>query len=183
MALLEPVALLHEGQPIRVAGIEGLQEEIVAKVHAAHHRPTGSLHDLVKLVDRDGLPVVQIDHQALCILAAPTRPACHLRVFVGPEEPESPLIVLSEAGKDDRFRGHIEANGECLRGKEDLDEPLDEEDLHNLLQHGEQTRMVKGNALDQKSPELVELRQSSEGFIGMKMVIQDLEDLGRLGTG
>jgi hypothetical protein len=42
--------------------------------------------------------------------------------------------------------------------------------------------MVEGDALDQKGPELVELRQSSEGFVGVKVVIQDLEDLGGLGA-
>jgi hypothetical protein len=42
--------------------------------------------------------------------------------------------------------------------------------------------MVEGDALDQEGPELMELRKSSEGFVGMKVVIQDLEDLGGLGT-
>jgi hypothetical protein len=43
--------------------------------------------------------------------------------------------------------------------------------------------MVEGDALDQEGPELMELRQSSEGFVGVKVMIQDLEDLGGLGTG
>jgi hypothetical protein len=43
--------------------------------------------------------------------------------------------------------------------------------------------MMKGDAFDEQGPELVKLRKSSEGFVGMKVVIQDLDDLGGLGTG
>ena len=183
LALLEPVALLHQGQPVCVSRIEGFEEEIIAKVHATHDGSAGSLHDLVELIDRDGLSVIQIDHQALRIFPAPTRSACHLRVFVGPQEPESPFIVFLETGKYNGLGGHVQADGKGLRGKEDLDESLDKEDLHDLFQHGEQTGMMKGDAFDEQGLELVELRQGSEGFVGVKVVIQDLEDLGGLGAG
>jgi len=180
---LEPVALLHESEPTGIPRIEGLEEEIIAKVHAAHDGPTGSLHDLMELVDGDRLSVVQIDNQTLGIFPTPTRPACHLRVFVRSEKAESPFVVLPEAGKYHRLCGHIQADCEGLRSKEDFDEPLDKEDLHDLLQHGEQTGMMKGDAFDEQGLELVELRQGSEGFVGVKVVIQDLEDLGGLGAG
>jgi len=42
--------------------------------------------------------------------------------------------------------------------------------------------MMEGNALDQKGPELMKLRQRLEGFICMEVVIQNLKDLGGLGA-
>lgn len=131
------------------------------EVHTAAYLLPGTLHDLLELGDFHGLLVLEEDHEALLVLATPPCTSRHLCVFVGSQESEASgsVVVFLERGEDHRLRGHVQAHGKGLGCKEDLDESLSKEDLNDLLEHGEQTGMMKGDSLLKQGLDLVELRE------------------------
>jgi len=181
LTLLEPVALLHQLEPIRVACIEGLEEEVVAEVHSAHHGLLRALHYLLELIDGDGVPFREVEHQPLLVLASAAGTPGHLRVFVGSEESLAfrQVIVFAEAGEDNGLRRHIQADCKGFGGKEEFHEAFGEEDFDDFLEEGKEAGVVEGDAFQKKVPNLMVLGEGFKGLLeGMEMVIDNMIDLG-----
>eukprot|EP00964_Phaeocystis_antarctica_P005195 scaffold2836_cov42-Phaeocystis_antarctica.AAC.1 len=51
-------------------------------------------------------------------------------------------VAVGRSREDDGARGHVDAHGEGLGGEEHAHEVLLEEELDDLLEHGQQARVV-----------------------------------------
>ena len=99
--------------------------------------------------------------EAAVVQAASSRASGHLNVLPGRYPSVSKLcsIVLPRRREDHRPARHVEPRGHRLRGNEHLDEPLLEQNLDHLLEHRQQTGVVKPDSSLDHGEYLHHLRQ------------------------
>jgi hypothetical protein len=97
--------------------------------------------------------------------AAAPGPAGELGVLPRREQLVALALELPEVFDHDRLRGHVDPEGQGLRGEHDLHEPRLEELLDGLLEHGQHARVVRGDAGLEALEELVEAERHQVGVV------------------
>ena len=89
------------------------------------------------------LPIKERDKERTSVVdPPPPGAAAHLDVLPARDPAEALAVKLACVCEDDGLGGHVEARGEGLGRKQRLDVALLEDQLHDLLQDGQQAGMV-----------------------------------------
>lgn len=112
-------------------------------------------------MDRSGFLIRKLEDPAFGVLAASSCTTCHLQVLIGTEHSSATAIAgLFVGGEHDRLGWHIDAHCEGFGRKQDLEETLAEQNLHDFAKHGKHSGVVLRHALGQEAQELVICGQS-----------------------
>mmetsp|Transcript_22013 Transcript_22013/g.70286 ORF Transcript_22013/g.70286 Transcript_22013/m.70286 type:complete len:419 (+) Transcript_22013:599-1855(+) len=126
-----------------------VQKHVVAEIEGRGERVGLAAHDFLGL-GRLHLLVHHLDDNTALVQSTAAGAPTHLNVLAGSDPTEIEAVILSHGGKHHRFRRHVDAHGECLGGKEHLDEALAEQDLGDLLEDWQQAAVVDPDALLQQ---------------------------------
>ena len=176
-----PIGVLEKVHPTERPRLERLQDEIVVESHAGLECGGAPRHHGADELYRLRLPVRQIDDIAAVVLStAPCAPR-HLNILVRIQHTHSVggVVILAETGEDDGLCRHINTDGERLCGEEDLHEAAAEQNLHALLENGDEAAVMIRNALFQERTNGVILRNALELLaVGMEMEVHDVANGG-----
>ena len=99
------------------------------------------------------------DHRPDVVQAAPPGAARHLRVLPGQQPAKILPVVFSQVLEAYAPRGRVDAHRERLRAEQRLQNPAAEEHLHDLLDDGQQPRVVHAEAAPQELADARDLRE------------------------
>mmetsp|Transcript_20675 Transcript_20675/g.66543 ORF Transcript_20675/g.66543 Transcript_20675/m.66543 type:complete len:612 (-) Transcript_20675:398-2233(-) len=139
-------------------GADAVEQHVVREVEARGERVRLASKHLPHLC-QVGRAVDHRHDRPSRVEPPPARAAAHLDVLARGEVPEGGAVELGQLGEDDGLGGHVEAHGEGLGREEELDEPLLEEDLDELLEQRQEPRVVDGDAPLEQRQHLLDLRQ------------------------
>ncbi len=140
------------------------------EVHLGNDTSCTTGHHGTNCVEGRRIAIGKLEDPSFRILATASRTTCHLKVLVRAKQTSSAIIRrLFVGGKHDRLRGHIDPDCEGLGRKENLEETLAKQDLHDFTKHWEHSGVMLGHALQEKTLEIVVGRKGFQLRIVMEM--------------
>mmetsp|Transcript_12313 Transcript_12313/g.36816 ORF Transcript_12313/g.36816 Transcript_12313/m.36816 type:complete len:424 (-) Transcript_12313:585-1856(-) len=145
----------EEGACHHLKGVRGLHGQelehcVVAQLERTGERLGRTTHDTLEGEGLNVPGVAHHDHVTLRVEAAAAGAAGHLRVLAGTGHAVRLPVPLAHGGEDHGAGGHINAHGKGLSGEEQANVALLEEELHHLLEQGQEARVVQAHAASQQ---------------------------------
>mmetsp|Transcript_55723 Transcript_55723/g.136804 ORF Transcript_55723/g.136804 Transcript_55723/m.136804 type:complete len:254 (-) Transcript_55723:92-853(-) len=144
---------------VGLLGAQQVEKHVVLETKSGAKRVGLAAKDFLGRIRLDFLVAHENDKSAF-VQAAAARSTAHLNVFAARDKAVLFAVVLAHGCEEHCFGRHIEPHGKGLGGKERLDEALLEQDFHNFLENGQQTRVVYPNAALQERQGVGNLREA-----------------------